>query len=95
MDPAGLRYFLPALMLRLLRAYEPAEVWCIGTVSALAHERRHPRGFLELLTPAQARAIAIYLQALPDLVDLDHEDREVVVGAFRDVWAQHLAGPTD
>jgi len=91
LDPTGLRYYLPAFMLRLLDHYEPGEMWCIGTISALDQRGRHPIGFLELLGVEQKRAIAIYVRSLPELVRLDAEDAVIIARAFRDVWAREVA----
>ena len=74
-------------MLRLLRDYNDLEMWCIGTISALAQEDRHPRGFIELLTPEQRNAIALYVKELPNLVELDKHDRPATIRAYRDVWS--------
>ena len=93
-DAEGLRYYLPALMLKLLDDYEPSEMWCIGTIGALDQRRGHPLGFLDLLSTKQRRAIALYVKALPDLVKLDREDAARVSRAFRDVWSRELEGPS-
>ena len=70
LDAEGLRYYLPALMLWLLDHYddehrlfnEGASMALIGTTGALDQRDRHPPGFLELLTPHQRLAIAVYVQ---------------------------------
>ena len=94
LDAEGLRYYLPAFMLRLLDHYDPMAMWCIGTIYALDQRRRHPSGFLELLNPEQRRVMAAYVRALPYLVELDHEDRVLIKRAFRDIWSRELAaGP--
>lgn len=90
MDPDGLRYYLPALMLRILRHYDPSAMWCIGTVSALVQEGRHPRGFVELLTPEQRRAVALYVKELPNLLQLDEYDAPDIARVYREVWSQEL-----
>lgn len=94
LDAEGLRYYLPALMLHLLDDYQPTEMWSIGTIGALDQRGRHPRGFLELLSTAQRRAIAVYVQALPNLVELGDEDSTRVSRAFRDVWSHELMADT-
>lgn len=96
LDAEGLRYYLPALMLRLLDKYGGrGEMWTIGTVFALDQRDRSPHGFFELLTPQQRRAIAIYVRELPELVELHYEDAHMIQRAFRDVWSAYLAGDTD
>jgi hypothetical protein len=96
LDPEGLRYYLPAFMLRLLDSgVDQSSMWAIGTIAALDQRGRHPRGFLELLTPQQSRAIALYVRALPELVDLDYEDTTRLARAFEDVWSRFLGeGPS-
>jgi hypothetical protein len=91
LDAEGLRYYLPALMLHLLDRYEPGEMWCIGTTAALDQREHHPPGFLELLSPAQRRAVALYVQALPTLVPLVHDDAAILERAFRAVWSRELS----
>jgi hypothetical protein len=91
LDAEGLRYYLPALMLRLLDNYEAAELWSIGTIVALDQRERHPPGFLELLTESQRTAVALYVRALPDLVDLHRDDAALITRAFRAVWSRELA----
>ena len=89
-DPEGLRYYLPALMLRLLDDYDPLESWCSGTIGALDQRRGHPQGFLKLLSRTQRRATALYVKALPDLVELSQSDAAILSRALRDVWSQQL-----
>jgi Family of unknown function (DUF6714) len=93
-DAEGLRYYLPALMLKLLDDYEPSAMWCIGTISALDQRAPHPLGFLDLLSKKQRWAIALYVKALPDLVQLHPEDAARVSRAFREVWSRELEGQT-
>jgi hypothetical protein len=90
LDAEGLRYYLPALMLRLLDHYDPAEMWVLGTIRALDQRRGHPLGFLELLSATQRRAIARYVRALPALVELDAEDGRVIERALFRVWSRYL-----
>jgi hypothetical protein len=83
-------------MLRLLNSYvDGSEMWEIGTIAALDQRDRHPFGFLELLTPRQRRAIALYVRTLPALVELDVEDTTSLERAFRDVWSREGAGDRD
>lgn len=99
LDAEGLRYYLPALMLWLLDAYSDwhlvhslgAQGAVVGTIRALDQRQRHPPGFLELLTPQQRRAVALYVQALPELVELSQWDAADLAGAWRDVWSRELA----
>jgi hypothetical protein len=91
LDAEGLRYYLPALLLRMLDHYDGGQMWTIGTISALGQRDGHPRGFVELLTVKQRRAIADYVGALPELVELDAMDRGTVERADRDVWSRYRA----
>jgi hypothetical protein len=93
LDAEGLRYYLPALMLRLLDDYQPGEMWCISTVSALDQRKAYPPGFVELLTDSQRAAIAAYVEALPELVDLHHEDAAIIDRSLAQVWRSYLNAP--
>jgi hypothetical protein len=89
LDAAGFRYYIPALMLRLLAAYDGASPRVIATLAALYPKqgaRADPRVQYALLDEAERRAIARFLAALPDLVPLDHEDATVVSRALRNHW---------
>ncbi len=90
LDPEGLRYYLPAFMLRLLDEYQPGEMWCIGTIAALDQRSPHPLGFIDLLTNHQRAAIAAYVEALPELVELYHEDAAVIDRSLAQVWRSYL-----
>jgi hypothetical protein len=102
LDPEGLRYYLPALMLWLLDHYNdeqllfdsPAALTVIGTISAVApweEFREHQyRIYDTFFSEQQRRAIAAYVQALPELVALDSEDAALVERSLRDYWGQFL-----
>lgn len=96
LDADGLRYYLPAFMLRLLGPdVDTSDMASIGTIFALDQRERHPPDFLELLSPEQRRTLARYVVGLPSLVELDHEDRTRLSRAFRDVWSRDLATDHD
>ncbi|PYT01674.1 MAG: hypothetical protein DMF63_02175 [Acidobacteria bacterium] len=90
LDPAGFRYYIPALMLRLLDNYDSGSMMSIGTIHAL--DGRSPsrvRRYSELSDP-QRRAIARYLKVLPTLIDLGTEDRTRLQRAFERFWSKFL-----
>jgi hypothetical protein len=103
LDAEGLRYYLPALMLWLLDHYDDPDLvrmpglgplmTPIGTVMALAPgsmtEWEHRFRF-EIFTEAQRAATAAYVEALPRLVTLDHEEATRVARSIRDYWGQFL-----
>jgi hypothetical protein len=91
LDAEGMRYYIPALMLWLLDAYDAGEMATIGVIGVLDQRHPHPPGFLELLSSPQRCAIAHYVQALPQLVELDYEDARRIDRALRDVWSGDLA----
>jgi hypothetical protein len=105
LDPEGLRYYLPALMLWMLDHYNddqllldsPAALTVIGTIAALApwkEFREHQYGIYDMFfSEQQRRAIAAYVEALPELVQLGWEDATLVERSMRDYWAQFLTGP--
>lgn len=101
LDAEGLRYYLPALMLWLLDHYsdrddfysKPAEATVIGTMRALAPyaEFRASRyADFDTFTDQQRAAIAQYLDALPDLVNLDYEDATLVARSVEQYWGRFL-----
>lgn len=103
LDPEGLRYYLPALMLWLLDHYDDAaerlyaldtDMTVIGTIGALAPSnefRKHRYGnYDSFFSAQQRRAIAAYVAALPGLVALDWEDATLVKRSLRDYWGQYV-----
>lgn len=81
-------------MLSMLDAYDAGSMRVIGTLGSLYPKKEawdyHMRRYA-LLTPAQRSAIAGFLQALPSVVDLSHEDRKIVPRALRNYWRAFLA----
>jgi hypothetical protein len=93
LDPVGLRYYLPALMLSVLDDYDSTSMRVIGTLAALypkAGLLRSPLALYDPLTLEQRKAVALFLSALPQLVDLGHEDAKVVERALRNYWRQFI-----
>ena len=93
LDGEGLRYYLPARMLTLLDHYDGLEMWVIGTISALAprSEFQYSSWWLHsFLTDAQKAAIAAYVRALPQLVELDADDEDDLGRGLREYWRQYL-----
>jgi hypothetical protein len=95
LDAEGLRYYLPALMLSVVTAYNHLSMRVIGTLSALNprpmssyHVERY-----SLLSEMQKHAIAKYLEALPSLVHLDYEDAVSVDRAMAAYWYKFAANP--
>lgn len=89
-DRKGFKYYIPALMLRLLENYDSTSMMTIGTFSILYPKTETWSYLYSLLTKQQCQAIALYLQALPDLVELEGEDKQVVERAFKKYWSKHL-----
>lgn len=95
LDAEGLRYYLPALAVELVRDYDPASMRVIGTLSALYPDKdvwSYHMDRYKLLSARQKHAVAIYLTHLPTLVSLDHEDATLVRRALRNYWAAYLVG---
>lgn len=89
LDRRGFRYYIPALMLRLLDNYDPTSMMSIGTLSILYPKTESWEYLYSRLTKAQMRAIAHFLQSLPALVELDTEDTKRVKRALRNYWAPY------
>ncbi len=90
LDANGLRYYLPALMIRMLEAYDSGSMMTIGTISALDGRSQYNLERYTSLTSLQKAAIANYVKELPVLIDLDSADESIVERAFRDYWSNFL-----
>jgi hypothetical protein len=102
MDAEGLRYYLPALMFWLLDHYEDEDrlfveghdMTAIGTISALAPSREFAHSYEAIydqsFTDEQRRAIALYLEGLPAIVHLEHQDDASVTRALGRYWSGFL-----
>ena len=78
-------------MLRLLENYDFSSMMTIGTLSILYPKTETWAYLYSQLTEQQYQAIALYLQSLPNLVELDtFEDRQVVERAFNNYWSKYL-----
>lgn len=90
LDPKGFKYYIPALMLRLLDAYDSTSMMTIGTLSALYPKTEDKKFLYSELSENQRHAIAKYLVSLPSLIDLDTEDKTIVERAARNYWSKYL-----
>jgi hypothetical protein len=93
LDAEGLRYYLPALMLSVLSHYDAGSMRVIGTISALDSRDAYNQRRFALLTAPQRRAIAFFLSALPNLVDLWNEHAKVASRSLRGYWRQYSGVP--
>lgn len=94
LDADGFRYYIPALMLSVLNHYDSASMRVIGTLSSLYPKRDnswdyHMRRY-SLLNKVQKTAVARFLAALPNLVELDSENQKTVPRALRNYWGEYL-----
>jgi hypothetical protein len=65
----------------------------IGTLRSLYLSKRRKDTALarfEILDATQRQAIAQFLQCLPELVELDTEDRTIVARSFRNYWKDYM-----
>jgi hypothetical protein len=99
LDAEGLRYYLPALMLWLLDHYDEdrwlsgSDMTAIGTIGAVAPEQQFATtlwAIYDSFTAEQRTAIASYVEALPRLVRLDHEDARRVARSMDGYWRRFL-----
>jgi len=91
LDAKGFKYYIPALMLRLMDNYVSCSMMAIGTLSGLYPKKDNLDYHLErysLLNTEQRNAISKYLKYLPELVNLETEDKKVVERAFNNYWHQ-------
>jgi hypothetical protein len=94
LDADGFRYYIPALMLSVLKHYESASMRVIGTLNSLYPKKgqlwEYHMNLYSLLNHTQKTAIARFLAALPKLVELDLEDQTRVSRALRNYWGEYL-----
>jgi len=93
LDAAGFRCYVPALMLSVLNHYDPASMRVIGTLGGLYPKKdswKYHMHRYSLLNHAQKTAVARFLAALPNLVDLDLADQKIVSRALRNYWGEYL-----
>lgn len=95
LDDKGFRYYIPALMCSLLKSYD-ISMRVIGTLSSL-YPKNEPGGLkeyilarYEILDTPQRQAIALFLQNLPQIVELDTSDQRIIERALRNYWKNHL-----
>lgn len=91
LDRKGFRYYIPALMLRLLENYDSSSMMTIGTLRILYPKTEDHKFLYEVLTRQQNEAIASYMKALPDLIELYTSDKTVVERAFNRYWSKYLS----
>ncbi|MCO6512717.1 MAG: hypothetical protein J5I65_18185 [Aridibacter famidurans] len=89
----GQRYYLPALMLRLLDKYDSSSMRVISTLSFLYPRKNDKQISWEsyssnysVFTHEQMAAIGSFLNALPILLDLETRDRRIVQRAVENYW---------
>jgi uncharacterized protein DUF6714 len=94
LDAEGFRYYIPALMLSLLDHYDSSSMRVIGTLSSLYPKKDNTWEFhmnrYSLLNLPQRTAIARFLAALPQLIELSGEDHKIVPRALRNYWGKFL-----
>ena len=90
LDAEGLRYYLPALMLSVLADYDARSMRVIGTLSALDPRGAYADRRLAMLNDEQRQAIAYFLKALPELVELRYGDADLVLSLLSAYWQQFL-----
>jgi hypothetical protein len=93
LDAEGLRYYLPALMLSVLKDYDACSMRVIGVLHALYPKSEHWDYCVNrygALSGVQNQAIATFLVNLPALVALEVDDQIKVERAVRNYWRQFL-----
>lgn len=93
LDSYGFRYYIPALMLSVLRCYDSGSMRVIGTLSSLYPKKDswvYHISLYQALTFEQKHSIAQFLEALPELVPLDFDDQKIVERSLRNYWTPFL-----
>ena len=91
LDAEGLRYYIPALMLSVLNHYDAGSMRVIGTISALDSRDAYNQRRFALFSEPQRRAVASFLSALPNVVDLWVEHAKVASRSLQAYWRQYLS----
>jgi hypothetical protein len=94
LDAFGFRYYIPARMLSVLSNYESSSMRVIGTLGGLYPKKDNGWEYhmhrYSLLNSPQKAAIARFLAALPQLVELDFQDQKIVPRSLRNYWGEYL-----
>lgn len=92
-DAKGLRYYLPRLMLSVLTNYDSSSMRVIGTLQALYPKSKSWEYYMErysALNDQQRKAIALFVESLPSLIELGQEDQVIMKRALERYWGQYL-----
>jgi uncharacterized protein DUF6714 len=94
LDAFGFRYYIPALMLSVINHYESSSMRVIGTLGGLYPKKDNSWEYhmhrYSLLNPPRKAAIARFLAALPELVELDFQDQKIAPRSLRNYWGGYL-----
>jgi len=93
LDPEGFRYYLPTLAISVIENYEPSSMRVIGTFIALYPKQddwSYCMHMYSLLDEKQNSCVAQFLQQLPELVTLEHEDVKICEKALQNYWSQYI-----
>jgi hypothetical protein len=90
LDAKGFRYYIPALMLFVLDNYDSGSMVTISTLSSLYPKNDSRKSMYAELSLPQLKVIAIYVRELPNLVNLDGENRTIMERADRNYWSNYL-----
>lgn len=89
LDAKGFRYYIPALMIRLLEDYDShSDAYTLGI---LYPKKEDDSIIYKLLTKEQNQAIALFMKTLPNLVELTIGDNRLVKRAFERYWSKFLS----
>ena len=93
LDNLGFKYYIPALMIRLLENYSYTSMVSISILSSLYPKTEDWSYHMEKyssLNDEQGLAIANYLKSLPVLINLESEDNKIVERAFKNYWSKFM-----
>jgi hypothetical protein len=94
LDAPGFRYYIPALMLSVMKHYDPSSMRVIGTLAGLYPKKDNAWEYhmqrYSLLDATQKTAIARFLAELPKMVELDSEGQGTVERALQNYWGEYL-----
>ena len=90
LDQKGFRYYIPALMIRILRAYDEVPAMTMSTIARLYPKHPEAEELYGELTQVQKAVVARFLSALPSLFELNREDQTRIERALRNYWSRYL-----
>lgn len=95
LDKEGFRYYIPAFLKSVIENYDSGSMRVIGTLSSLYPKQESWTYMYQDFNTKQREAIAEFLYILPKVLQLDGEDRVIVLRAYKNYWEQYKTPKRD